>query len=255
MAIDGRSFQIGRGETLDVAFAVKDGGAYLDLDLYTPSLAVELNGGAVAFGAVSIVTGSGSVPDKVRLLVTSVESAALGQGVYAGRVVLTEIASPYTSFEALLFTANVYEDSRDNRIPMGEQAIYDILKLNEGSLGEGQLRRVMRLAENRVLQWLPEEIRAWTVTNGWPDRIVAEAEQVAALLLRRELYDNDQTARDDLREAQSTISSMTLDVDWDGIKDEGNSCEVKIVRAGRVVSKKQWDPGRLRATNMVPLYR
>ena len=57
MAIDGRSFLLGRGETLDIKFAVKDGNSYMDLDLYTASLAVELDGGTVSFGAVSIVSG------------------------------------------------------------------------------------------------------------------------------------------------------------------------------------------------------
>jgi hypothetical protein len=253
MALDGRAFQLGRGETLDIQFAVKDNGAYVDLDSYTVSLSVELDGGTVSFGAVSIVSGSGTTPDKVRLLVTAAESAALAEGVYAGKITRQLTASPYTTVEDLLFTCVVYEDSRHNRIPMNEQAVCDVLKVDKSSVGEDQLRRIMRLAENRVLQWLPEQIATWCNDNGWPDRIVSEAEQVAALLLRRELYDNDQMARDDLREAQATISGMTLDMDMDGTREEGNSSEVKIVRDGRAVTRKIWDRGRLRMTNPIPL--
>lgn len=255
MALDGRAFTLARGETFDVQFAVQDNGFYMDLDLYTPSLAVELDGGAVSFGTVSIVTGSGSLPDKVRVLVTAAESALLSEGVYAGKVTLQMTAPPYTTSEALIFTCMVFEDSRRNRIPMSEQAICDVLKVDKSSVGETQLRRVMRLAENRVLQWLPEQITSWTDTNGWPDRIVSEAEQVASILLRRELYDNDQAAREDLREAQSVISGMTLDMDLDGIREEGNSSELKIVRDGRQSPRVNWDPSRMRWTNPRPLYR
>ena len=250
MALDGRSFLLGVGETLDCSFAVKDNGSYLDLDLYDVALSVLLDGSAVSFGAVSVTTGT---PDKVRLLVTSTQSAALGEGMYAGKITLTLKASPYTKLEAMLFTCYVSADSILDRIPMCEQSICDMLKVDKATVGATQLRRVMQLAENRVLQWLPESVTVWCDTNGWPLRVIAEGERVAALLLRMELYDNDQMARDDLREAQSVISSMTLDLDRDGTREEGNSCEVKIVRAGRAVSRVVWDPGRLRATNVIPL--
>ena len=113
----------------------------------------------------------------------------------------------------------------------------------------------MRLAETRVINWLPEAIMVHVDTNGFPERIVKEAEYVAALLLRRELYDNDATCRDDLREAQSTISCMTLDTRFEGRRDTGSSCEVNIVRSGRAISRTVWDQGRLRATNEIPLGR
>jgi len=250
MAISGRTYQIGRGETLSDRFSLKDGDEYTDLTLYTPTLAVERDGGEVTgAGTVSIIAATETTPTKVWYNITSTESALLSEGAYSGKITLTEIASPYTTVEALIFSLIITEDTRNYRIPVNEDTIYDILKVSQESVSRDQLRRIIRMTENRMYQWLPETVTTWAAQYGFPERVVREAEYLAALLLRRELYDNDQAVRQDIVEAQATIQGMTLDTDFDGTREKGNSNEVKIVRAGRDATTKIWDRGRLRMTN------
>jgi len=236
MAVDSRAFTLTKGENLVTQFSYKKEGVEQALDgIFTVSHFTKIGEDSLSFGAVSIIPGINPIPDKVRFELTDSESGALVKvGRYYGTITLTNTVDLTETVDLLDFNVRVHSSDVSELIPIAMTQLTQVLQLGS-TFDIDKLQSVMRLAQSRIIGWLPESVLVETRAKGWPDRLIAEAEYCTAMMIRVQIYEDDQFAIDELKMCKQTLENYKIDSDGDGTLDLGGVKSIPILRNGNRV--------------------
>lgn len=236
MAVDSRAFTLTKGEHLATQFTYKKDGIDQVIDgVYTVSHFTKIGEDSLPFGTVSIIPGVNPIPDKVRFELSDSDSGALAKvGRYYGTITLTNIVDLIETVDLLDFNILVHSVDVSELIPIAMTQLTQILQLGS-TFDIDKLQSVMRLAQSRIIGWLPESVITHTRDFGWPDRLIAEAEYCTAMMIRVQIYEDDQFAIDELKMCKQTMENYKIDSDNDGTLDLGGVKSIPILRHGERV--------------------
>jgi len=227
MPLDGRQFSIRIGESLKFLFQVKgDSGSPIELDDYSVEFDFKLGDDDISVGAATIIQGA---PDKIEFEITDSESATLARGRYTGNIRLVNDVDTDETIDVLIFAITVFERTEIDLVPLSEASILNILQLDP-SFNPLLLKHHIARASSRIKRWLPHDVRTWIKDNGWPQNAIREGEHLAALLLRKDIYDNDDEVQDEIKEQKDIIEHLPVDIDEDGRMERGGNKSLKLVR-------------------------
>jgi len=248
MPLNGYSAKLGLGESHTIEFQIYEnsttgqmrviftgetaptGAAWgvKDLSSYSVSHTAYFEDTAISLGTSAIATNT------VSLTIDDTETGALEDGTYYGAISIEHGVNAET-IDCINWIIQLQDEVQVDSIPMNMQNIVE--EIENTDLGTARIRRAMARAENRVYAWLTDTVRDWINDNGWPRRVVMEAEHLAAILLRIEVNDQDTQAVDELQRIEELITRMTFDTNDDSFRDTAGNT-VRIIRNAEV---QNWD--------------
>lgn len=226
-----RAFTKNQGESLSFQFSYKQEGIDQALNgIYSVSHFTKLGEDLITFGTTSIVPGIFPIPDKVRFELTDSQSAALASGGrYYGTIEIVNLVDLTETVNVLDFNIRILSQSITQTIPISTAEVSGILELGDDFPIE-KMNSVVRLAESRIKAWLPTLVFDEALKTGWPDRLISECEYCTAMMLRLQIYENDDFAKDEYKICRETFSNYKIDSDGDGSLDLGGARTIPILR-------------------------
>ena len=240
MPISGFSKRIAQGENLDIEFQVYEnsitdkkriiftgdtaptaaGWAVFSLTAFTVSHTILFQDNVSALGT------SSKVGDVAKLAFTIAETEAAEDGTYYG---IITIGDGTDSFEAVNYSFEVMDEPQIDTIPVKHTNIIE--ELGFADVATNRINRAVIRACTRVMGWLNEVALRHFRDNGYPIEVSRETEHTATLLLRIELNDEDEQAKTQLAEAETTVRNMVFDTDFDEIADTAGGT-IQLIRGG-----------------------
>lgn len=249
--LDSRSFKIGEGISLERFFAIYEnqntglqilvfddrgeapsGAEWSALDLvgnytieheqFEEDLAT-----SPKVGTFSIVAGS---PDKVRFRLTDTETS--DRTTYYGRVILREVADPDISIDALSYSLQIIDAIEVDIIPMNRANVLEALELTINDVSLTKVQRAMLRANNKALAKISPAVAVWCTANGWPAHLVAEVEELASLLLRKDIFDDDTTVNEEISDQLGIIGGISVSTgEEDDLPNIGGFNSIQLTRS------------------------
>jgi len=179
------------------------------------------------FEEVEITLGASiKVGDTGKLTFTPAETAAAAEGTYYGTISLKDGTS---DFDPATYTIEILDEVEVDLIPVNGATIREVVGF-EG-LSEAKIRFHVRRACTRVQGWINSNVRAWVRENGWPIRIINETEDLTANLIRKDINDEDEQAKENIKENEQVIRAMSFDTNKDDIVDTAGGV-IQLTRKG-----------------------
>jgi len=230
---DSPFFRVNGGEQIELTFSVDtdNDGTYLDFDAtYTPSAKLYLEGQEQTFfGTLSVVSGT---PDKISFVATATETAAVTEGLYVLDVQCTEAADAGNVQHIAAISVRIVDREQTFDVPINADTVYNILSLTTSNLATEKVQRNMLRAAGMAKALIPLRAVEYFMQNGWSADAIAEVHQLAAHLVRFEIYDYaDDRIKQDIKAAEDVLRAISVDIDQDGTPDVGVSSSLRKRRS------------------------